>query len=186
MQPPSFDDRFSGAWSSWVLEHGLPAIPDQLGDGESVPVSWWSGPDTAAVLHLRRRPAEDDEPARTEVDVELFERRGELWDTGPGGGAGGWEEAALTRVYVPADHADLSGAVGGTGLIALWGEVGTAAASVEVEQDGHVVRRPVVAPLGWVVVSTSARRPSTVRVRDAGERVLLEQPAPPAGWGSSR
>lgn len=131
------------------------------------------------------RTGEPDEPV-TEVDVEVLERQGDRWAPAASGGAGGWADPSLTRVEVPPDHASLSGAVGGgwTELrhLALWGEVGTAAATIEVEQDGITTRRPVVAPLGWVVVSAVLGNPFTARVRDGAGRVLTEEVAPPEDW----
>ena len=192
VRPDSFDAASSTDWSLWVLEHGLPDLPDRLAGGESVPVASWTGPDSAAVLHLRRRPMsgpgdpqDPDEPF-TEVDVEVFERQSDGWAPAASGGAGGWSDPSLTRVAVPADHASLSGAVGGGWLelqhFALWGEVGTAAATLEVEQDGITTRRPVVAPLGWMVVSAAVGGPFTARVRDGSGRVLTEEVAPPEDW----
>ena len=59
------------------------------------------------------------------------------------------------------------------------GEVGTAAAFVEVEQDGTVVRRPVESSVGAVVVCGEYDRPLTVRVLDPEGRVIAvdEEPA---------
>ncbi|SDO45268.1 hypothetical protein SAMN05660199_02027 [Klenkia soli] len=192
MRPGSFAEALSEEWSRWVLEHGLPEPPAALQDGESVPVAWWTGPDSAAVLHVRRWPPEDlqdaddsDEPW-TEVDVQLFERVGDAWETGPSGGAGGWSAPTLTGLEVAADHADLGGVVGGSAggleLIALWGEAGAAAATVEVEQDGVTTSRALTGTPGWVVVSGAVRGGFRARVRDASGRVLVEAVAPPEDW----
>ena len=185
MRPESFAQALSEDWSRWVLEHGLPELPAVLQDGESVPAAWWTGPDSAAVLHVRRPLPDDDAPPEpwTEIDVQLFERVAGTWRTGPSGGAGGWSDPTSTRVDVPADHADLSGVVGGSvgglELIALWGEVGTAATTVELEQDGVTTSRTLTDPPGWVVVCGAARNGYRARVRDASGRVLTEEVAPP-------
>ena len=172
-----------------MLEHGLPELPRQLADGESVPVTWWTGPGSAAVLHVRRRPAGDPhdlEDAYTEVDVHVLERTDGGWALVAAGGSGGWSDPTLTRVQVPDDHASLSGVVAGGWAehphVALWGEVGAAAATLEIEQDGRTTSSAIIAPLGWVVVSAVLGSPFTARVRDAAGRVLTEQQGPGTGW----
>ena len=64
--------------------------------------------------------------------------------------------------------------LGGTGITALWGEVGSEAAVAEVEQFGEMTRRPVEAPAGLYVVSAALEAPFTVRVLDADGLVLAE------------
>lgn len=190
MQPDSFDAELAEQWSRWVLDHGLPTLPGQLEDAESVPVACWVGPESAAVLHLQRWPPADlrepDDELVTQVDVQVFERVEGSWTLAASGGSGGWPEATLTRVAVATDHASLSGVVGGGSAershLALWGEVGTAAATLEVEQDGVTTSRTVVAPVGWVVVSAALGNPFTARVRDSAGRVLTEELGPPADW----
>jgi hypothetical protein len=192
VRPESFDSGLSEQWSRWVLDHGLPALPAALADGESVPVAWWTGPDSAAVLHLRRWPPADmrdlygPDDTFTDVDVDVFARESSGWALAASGGSGGWSEATLARVEVADDHASLSGAVGGAfghrQHLALWGEVGAAAATLEVEQDGVTTSHPVVAPLGWVVVSAAVGSPFTARVRDGAGRVLTEEVGSRTDW----
>jgi hypothetical protein len=175
----------SVAWSLQVLERGLPALPARLGSRESVPVARWRGPSTAAVLHLRHWLADDGTPESTEVEIECFRIAVDgSWETAGSGGAGGDHMPELTRVDVPPGHADLTGLVASLvdsdGCVAMWGEVGSAAATLEVEQGGEVSRRPVEAPLGWVVVSGEAGSPFTARVRDGSGVVLTEMSWPEA------
>lgn len=183
MRPASFDMELSTAWSRWALEHGLPELPDRLADRTSVPVAWWRGPDSAAVLHLRRWSGDEDQEPRTEVDVEVFEFVGGSWRLAANGGAGGWQEAVVGPVQVEANHADLSGVVqgtaGGAEVVALWGEAGASADTVEVEQDGVVTAGPLTGELGWVVVSALVRGPVVARIRDGAGRVLAEGTAGP-------
>lgn len=84
------------------------------------------------------------------------------------------------------EHASLSGVVAGGSdehaHVALWGEVGTAAVTLEVEQDGRTTRAAVVAPLGWVVVSARVGSRFTARVRDAAGRVLIEERGTRPDW----
>lgn len=172
-------------WSLWVLENGLPRLPDQLAEHSSVPVTWWRGPDSAAVLHVRRWPADGEQEPFTEVDVEVFALADGRWQLAASGGAGGWPEAALRPTEVRAGHADLGGVVegtsGGVHVVALWGEAGASAATSEVEQGDVVTSHPVVGEWGWVVVSAVVRGSVTARVRDADGRVMAEATAGP--WG---
>jgi hypothetical protein len=80
MRARSFDEEYQEAWSRDVLAHGLPELPSDLMEGEAVPVSWWVGPSTAAVLHIRRRRWDDDEEPDNETDVDCFRLVGERWD----------------------------------------------------------------------------------------------------------
>src|SRR4051794_3921658 len=105
MRPESFDTDLAAQWSRWVLDHGLPELPgSDLGVGESVPVAYWIAPTTAAVLHIRRVPVEDDERPHTETDVDLFCLVDAHWETW-GGGGGGWpDESPLARLPVAPNH----------------------------------------------------------------------------------
>ena len=188
MQPGGFDEeRYGAAWNQWVLAHGLPELPGpSIAVGESVPVACWIGPRTAAVLHIRR--VEDDGPDPedwNEVDVDLFLKVDGTWQTYGSGGAGGWSGNTLVPEAVAADVVRLNGmqagAAGGTGVKALWGEVGAAAAVAEVEQFGEVTRRPVEATAGLYVVSAALEAQFTVRVLDA-RGVVLAEIAEQAGW----
>ena len=189
MRPEGFDERrYGAAWSRWVLAHGLPGLPGpSIAVGESVPVAYWIGPRTAAVLHIRHVEDEDEpEPENwNEVDVHLFVRIDEEWEDVGGGGAGGWSGDTLVPEAVPADVVRLDGMqgadLGGAGVKALWGELGTAAAVAEVVQFGEVARRPVEAPAGLYVVSAALEAPFTVRVLDA-HGVVLAEIAEQAGW----
>jgi hypothetical protein len=160
-RPASFDADLSRQWSRWVLEHGLPQLPaPDLAIGESVPVAYRIGPDTAAVLHISRTLDDGAQAVRTDTDVDLFSLVDGVWVEWGGGGAGGSNDSPLARIDVPPDHVDLSGTVaagGERGCKALWGEVGVSAAVAEVEQAGRVTRRPVEAPIGAFVVCARPR-----------------------------
>jgi hypothetical protein len=183
MRPESFDADLAERWSRWVLDHGLPEVPgSELGVGESVPVAYWIGPSTAAVLHIRRVQDEDDECLLTETDIDLFCLVEGNWETW-GGGGGGWpDKSPLARLAVAPTHVDLggmnSGVVGDRGCKALWGSVGTEAVMAEVRQAGQVTRRPVESPVGAFVVSGEYTEPFTVRVLNAQGDVLAEVEEP--------
>ncbi len=192
MRPVGFDEDLSERWSRWVLENGLPEIPRRLAVGESVPVAYWIGPTTAAVLHVRRVLDEEEKAPYLDADVELFCLVDSAWESWGGGGANwpdslpSWEDdGSLTRIDVPPQHVDL-GAMNGGGSIergckALWGDVGAAASIAEVSQAGQVTRRPIEAPLGAIVVCGDSGQPLTVRIMDSrGE--LLAEVNEPAGF----
>jgi hypothetical protein len=186
VRPASFDGELQEDWSRWVLAHGLPELPGpDLAVGQAVPVSYWIGPDTAAVLHIRRIHSETFEEPETETDVQCFYLEGGVWMPSGSGGTGWREQSPLARVTVPPDHVKLDGVNGGRvglrGCKALWGEVGTGAAIAEVIQAGQVTRRPVQAPIGLQVVCGYYGQPFTVRVLNA-EGQLLAQIEEQAGF----
>jgi hypothetical protein len=186
MQPTSFDQDNAAAWSQWVLANGLPQLPGpNLEIGESVPVAYWVGPTTAAVLHIRRIYYNDEDEV-TETDIDLFCLVDGQWQGSGSGGAGGWEAGVPPLVPPPlaADWVALDGIQSGgslqRGCKALWGEVGVDVAAVEVDQDGRATRRPVEAPAGMIVVSGEVTTPFTVSLfTTAG--ALLKEIKEPAG-----
>ena len=185
MRPESFDADLQEEWSRWVLDHGLPELPGpDLVGRQSVPVSYWIGPETAAVLHIRRGHWDDEEDT-TEIDVQLFLLNNDVWDFSGSGGAGPVDDPPLGRVQVPPRHVALDGLQwggnpsGGPGVKAIWGELGTEAAVIEVRQGGRLTRRPVEAPIGLLVVSAHLAHPFTARVLDPRGQLLaeIERPA---------
>jgi len=178
MRPTSFDADLAVDWSRWVLAHGLPQAPGpQLSVGESVPVSYWIGPSTAAVLHIRRAHDEDRGPL-TETNIDLFCLVAGDW-TSWGGGGGSWpDDSPLAQLALAPTHVELGGmncgTVGNRGCKALWGTVGTAAATAEVRQAGKVTRRRVETPGGAFVVCGEHAEPFTVRVLGEHGDVLAE------------
>jgi hypothetical protein len=182
--PGSFDREHQESWSRWVLGQArLPAIPDLLGDGECVPVAFWKGADQAAVLHLRRVPA--DGGWFVETDIEGFCRGAAGWELAASGGGGWTQDSPLIPQLSPRAvelHGMVSGGLDALQLCtALWGEVGQDAAVAEIEQRGVVTRAAIVAPVGAVVFCADGRFPFEVRVYDrAGE--LLGAVSEPAFW----
>jgi len=39
--PPSFHYEYADDWGAWVLDHGLPTLPEALGDDDEVPIAYW-------------------------------------------------------------------------------------------------------------------------------------------------
>jgi hypothetical protein len=179
MRPESFDAGLSERWSGWVLDHGLPSLPrSDLTVGESVPVAYWVGPSTAAVLHIRRIADEGENEDLTETDIKLFCLVDKRWEAFGGGGGGWYDVSPLDRRTLASDHVDLNGmnhgSMGSRGCTALWGEVGVDAAMAEVVQAGRVTRRVVEAPVGAIVVCGESAEPFTVRILNADGDVLAE------------
>ena len=183
MRPESFHQDLSEEWSRWVLAHGLPEIPSpDLAVGESVPVAYWIGTSTAAVLHIRWALWDDDEEPMTEADVELFCRSGSTWELN-GGGGGQWSmESSLSPTDVDPRSVELDGTISvwsqDRGCKALWGSVGTDAAIAEVIQADQVTRRPVEAPVGAFVVCADYAEAFIVRILDAQGELLVEVEEP--------
>jgi hypothetical protein len=192
VRPVSFNESLSSDWSAWVLTNGLPDLPGpDLDAGQSVPVAYWIGPTTAAVLHVRHLPKPIDEQAvawvdrqRIETNVDLFYLVDGAWAPW-GGGGGGWADhpAVLARSDLPTGWVNLSGMTGGRsgdrGCKALWGQVGTGAAFAEVMQAGQVVRRAVEAPIGAFVACGEYHHPFTVRILSSQNALLAEVAEPP-------
>ena len=189
--------------------YGLPKLPTHLGIDDSVPVAFWVGPTTAAVLCIRRLlhndPNDDDDDDVTDVDVTVYHRIGDSWQIGASGG-GAWlhrDGAGVRYVPDPGEpfarvpgsprRADLDGWIGGSGDGraggALYGEIGDEAAFITVEQAGVSTRAPVVAPTGIAVVSFDGATPAVIRITDAAGELLAELMEPAmadsSGDGSS-
>jgi hypothetical protein len=177
VQPTSFSDELWDAWGRWVLGHGLPPVPTEIGLDESIPVSYWRGDQYAAVLYVHRffrtrpdeLPADEewDEEERTDLDVELFRRIDHAWETYGGGGANWHSDRSLTRPAMDPRAMDLGGMYGSfsgdKGCVGVYGYLGTDVATLELEQGGAVDRRAVVAPLGAAVVAARGDIPFTIR-----------------------
>ena len=88
MRPASFDLDRQAQWSHWVIAHGLLALPGiELDLDQAVPVAYWIGPTTAAVLHIRRYvdedTDEDDDRLITETDIDLLCLADSAWESCP-------------------------------------------------------------------------------------------------------
>ena len=184
MRPPDFQAEHSHLWDEWVRDHGLPELPHTpVAFGESVPVAYWVGPRTAAVLHLYRSQDEGAPEPHTGTDLRLLARVGDGWEYR--GGSRSWSADELLEPRIPAREVRLDGNVcswwspDDDGRKALHGQVGADAAVAEVEQFGEVTRRTIEAPMGLFVVCVVADAPCTVRVLDRDGELLaeIEEPA---------
>lgn len=167
-----------------MRDNGLPELPrGPIALGDSVPVAYWVGPRTAAVLHLYRAQDEGAPEPHTGTDLRLLARVGDGWEYR--GGARTRSEAEPLEPQVPAREVRLDGVTcnwwtaDDDGRKALRLQVGVDAAVAEVEQFGEVTRRPVEAPTGLFVVCVVADAACTVRVldRDGGLLAEIDEPA---------
>ena len=181
MQPSSFDDDLASDWAVWVLDHGLPGLPDHVEIGQAVPIAYWAGSDFGAVKLVRRFDADPDDDAAFHVDedVFLFRRMADGWDELSGNGGTNWAGGpSLARFDVPANFARVggftaSGDAEGT-CVALDGVVGSLAAWIEVTGSGVTERRPVVAPTGAVVIVCPSGQ-SLVRILAEDDTELMSR-----------
>jgi len=185
MRPESFHTELIAEWGEWVLERGLPELPEVVARDESVPVAYWAGPLVGAVLYVQRSPNDNDgdDQDRVVTETQCFGRTADGWELGAGHGGCGPSDPRLTRLAVPGDYVEFSGGfetggAGGWRCIAVDGVVGTRAAWVEVTDVEGTVRRHVEAPTGAVIVCFSTDdRPAMIRVLDVDETELARHTA---------
>ena len=189
MEPPSFDGDWYDNWNSWVLDHGLPRLPPTLGDDDAVPVARWVGPRFGAVLLVDWGGDADDEEGRyLSSEIEVFRRVGDRWEPPASGGGGGWFDPPFVRPDIPADYAMLGHFHDGGGPLqgpseqhpawrysSAYGFTGTAAETVEVEDEDGTMKAPIESPLGVFIVVSDATQRAVVRVRRGDGTILLEQ-----------
>lgn len=177
-----------------ILENGLPSLPTTLGDDEVVPVARWIGPHFGAVLCVAWSGERDDPERYLSSEIYVFRRVEQGWESPNGGGGGGWFDPPLVRPNLDADfaaivHAHSCGEPARPleplrwSYISAYGYTGTAAKTVEVEDDDAIVQREIESPLGVFIVVVDGTRRALVRVRRADGSVLLEkQFSPPNHW----
>jgi hypothetical protein len=182
--PPDFWAGHGHLWDEWVRDHGLPELPGTpVAFGDSVPVAYWVGPRTAAVLHVYRAQDDGAPGPHTGTDLRLLARIGDDWEYR--GGSRTWSAEEPMEPQLPAREVRIDGNVcdwstpGDDGRKALYGQVGADAAVAEVEQLGEITRRAVEAPTGRFVVCVVADAPATVRILDRHGELLaeIEEPA---------
>lgn len=186
-QPPSFHYENTGDWAMWVLDHGLPMLPEELGEDDEVPIAYWAGPAFGSVLFRSWWSSAEGEVREGEADVNdehySYVRTEEGWEpTGASGGTAGPEDNPLR----PRPRVERLASFGGEWqegpVRGLTGVVGSAARFIELIDSHGRTRRPVEAPLGWVVVCFDASEEVTIRVLDADDQPLHETIRSPAAW----
>jgi hypothetical protein len=164
-------------WSEWVLDHGLPPLPEVLNDGEVVPVARWAGSRFGAVLRVSRYWDDDDGEDRLDSEVEVFRRTDTGWQSSNGGGGSGWfdppfERPGLGPREVVGGHEHCSGGPEWS-CCAVDGIAGADAVRVEVIDAAGVERQPIESPFGAFIACSDGERAATVRILDADELVVL-------------
>ena len=190
--PPSFHYDYSDDWAMWVLDHGLPAMPEALGDDDEVPIAYWRGDRFATVLFRSWASISEDEQEPVDrPDVYDDHYSLVLTETGwepitAGGGAGGPLRDPMVRPVLPADTAsfggdwlqgDDKGSVRG-----LTGTVGERARYIAVQDRYGMTRHPVEAPLAAIIVCWDATRDVTITILDAEDEVLGQTQRHPNQW----
>jgi hypothetical protein len=174
-----------------ILEHGLPSLPATLGHDEAVPVARWIGRHFGAVLVVEWSEDGTDAERYLSSEIYVFERVEHRWESMNTGGGGGWFDPPFVRPKLAEDFAALmhfhscgDPAEPTEGLrwryASAYGYAGTAAKTVEVEDDDGIAQREIESPLGVFIVVADGTRPAVVRVRRGdGSLLLAEQFSPP-------
>lgn len=179
MRPTDFSEVSIPGWCDWVLDHGLPPLPDHIRVGETIPVAYWAGPEFGAVTVIRRHEPDPIRGEDTDVsqDTYCFRRTATGWDQATGDGGTNWPTGPdLSPLDVPSTFAALGGYLtvteDGWRCTAVDGVVGRDAAWIEVVDSTTTTRRPVAAPIGVIVVCVSCGIDSTIRVLAADDSEL--------------
>jgi hypothetical protein len=185
--PPSFHYEYSDDWARWVLDHGLPALPDVLCDDDEVPIAYWAGPAFGAALFRSWSSPRGEETGHTQPDVNndhhAYIRTEARWEaTGGTGGSAGPNDNPMRPGDYPERLAHFIGEWQDGPVRGVTGVVGAAARTIELI-DGHGrTCRPVQAPLGWVIVCFDALDEVTIRVLDSDDEALLGAARTPGRW----
>lgn len=167
-------------WSIWVLDHGLPDLPQGVELGASVPVARWVGPRFAAVCHLQWMWSHRHDHDYLATETQLLHRTAGEWEVAGGTGGSDWPfDPPLRRPISPPSYAQLGGrtCAGEEGwyCCALEGLAGLDAAVVRVSDMDGVTQQVVDSPLGVLIAAVDASVPAIVTVLDGGGSVLLTE-----------
>jgi hypothetical protein len=180
--PPTFDEYFMNDWSLWVVEHGLPVLPDEVRKGESIPIARWAGPRYAAVLHIQWMWGNDDSSEDYLAgEIDCLVAVGDGWESTDGGGGTGWPWARLAR---PRDIAPRQVHRLGVHLASgvdyrcsvAYGVAGVDAAYVELRTSRGTQRSGFDSRIGAWVAAWEAGLAAEVRVFDAQSQLLAIEP----------
>ncbi len=176
------------AWNEEIaiLEAGVPSLPADIGDDEAVPIARWLGPRFGAVLFVMWSGESDDLDRYLSSEIYVFRRSEHGWESVNTGGGGAWFDPPFVRPGVNADSATLVHFHAGSEpthsaegvrwtYSSAYGYAGTAARTVEVEDDDGLTPREIESPLGVFIVVAASTGRSVVRVRRGDGSLLLEQ-----------
>ena len=188
--PPQFDPRKMAVTGVEVLDHGLPALPDELTYRMAIPVAYWKADRCAVVLFLRfSRHRRDIDPVAT---MATFSREGERWNPHRHWHGTGWSHDPIAS---PDDLRDLGGRAlvtgGGSGstetpppgwpAAVIHGRISPAVKQLALIQNGHEDRRLLESHFGAWVVCTELPGPiSRRRPRREGHRAGRNRGMTPA------
>jgi hypothetical protein len=181
MRPVEFEERFAATWALWVLDHGLPDLPDQMVEGLSVPIAFWAGQRVGAVMFVQRCPHDEECEADEHftTDEVSFRRTDDGWIPAAGSSGVDWPQCGLGRLDVPARHVQFEepgeyrvDGPDGWACVRQTAVVGRDAAWIELVEGDQLTRRPVNAPTGRVIVATPGEEPATIRILDSDQSEL--------------
>ena len=175
----------------------IPPLPPTLRDDDAVPVARWVGPRFGAVLFVQWGGGTEEDGERSlGSEIEVFRRVGDRWEPPLTGGGGCWFDPPFVRPHLRAEHAVLGHFHSGGGPLqgqsersptwaysSAYGFTGTAAKTVEVEDEDGTMEHPIESPLGVFIVVADATRGATVRVHRGDGKILLEQQFSPPTAG---
>jgi hypothetical protein len=172
----------------WVLDHGLPVLPDVLGDDDEVPIACWAVPALGAVLFRSWWSGSGEDGPSPHVNVSddhysFVRSEGVSWEpTGGGGGTAGPEADPMRASPRPDRLAFIGGDRLEGGVRGVTGSVGAAARSIELIDRQGRTSRSVGAPLGSFIVCFDPLDEVTIRVLDDEGQALLETRRIPGRW----
>ena len=178
-RPESFHYQNCDYWGTWVLGHGLPALPDLLGEDDEVPVASWAGPIYGAVLFrswwsASEEHSTDVEPAVADNEYCYVRTESGWQPLGTGSGSAGASGDPMRGRTYPERFAYFDSEWQGGPVRGLTGAVGAAARTIEVLTTSGPTRRSIDGPLGLVIVCFDALEQATIQVLDADDQPLLE------------
>lgn len=208
LRPSSLKDVNRTQWSLWVLDNGLPELPDSIERGECVPVACWNGSRFGAVVHIERAtwgfpsPPEPPPPPPPGMGlgvigptvvgdlvstVQVLRRTPTGWEVAKARGGAGWSEPELVPSDMPEGTATFRSSFYARpssewSCKAKVGAVGRGAFLVEIKDAEGTTRRPVDSPLGLFVTAFDGAMAATIRVLDGEGSVLDEDQYVPVVW----
>lgn len=178
MTPTTFLEENMSEWGSWVLGHGLPAIPTTLELGHAVPVARWVGLERAGVLFTMWQwsEVEEIEPSIS-TEAYLYVRTGTRWHELEGSVGGSyWRGPELDIPDVAPEYVHIGQKVsiyqGCHNCAATIGEVGSRGHHLRVTNGRSPEVGSIESPLNLFIVCFDAALDALVEVCDDENNVL--------------
>ncbi len=180
----SFDREDETAATISVLDHGLPALPAEVGPNQTVPVSSWVGRDVGVVMQVRWSGSTGEIDDFLIGEAKVLARTEVGWRVLSSFGCGEFDQplsrpdiepravVILTRSWAQDDDEPW--------CMVLAGVAGRDGAWVECTDGSGKLRRPLDSPIGAFAVASVGDEPCLVSVLDVDAEVLFEETiAPP-------